>query len=99
MAEVIAALPDVQVAVANAGGLHLDQHLRARRLRRRLIDFLQRGVEIDDLETLHSCSPGGYCCSCTDFAMPVRSAQTLKTLCPARWLRIARSPSGRRACT
>ncbi|MGY4319901.1 hypothetical protein ACVWW1_009228 [Bradyrhizobium sp. JR3.5] len=57
MAEIIAALPDVQIAVADAGGLHLDQHLRARWLRRRLIDLFQGGVEIDDLKTLHRCSP------------------------------------------
>src|SRR5262245_22749183 len=57
VAEIIAAFPDVQVRVADAGGLDLDQHLRARRLRRRLIDLLQRRVEIDDLEALHRCSP------------------------------------------
>ena len=41
MTEIVAALPDVQVAVADAGRLHLDQHLRAGRLRRRFIYFLQ----------------------------------------------------------
>jgi len=75
MAEVVAALPDVQVAVADAGGLDLDQHLRARRLRRRLIDLFQGGVEIDDLETLHRCSPEA--CIAADLATPARRGQTL----------------------
>jgi len=39
MAEIVAALPDMQVAVTDAGGLHLDQHLGSRRLRRRRIDL------------------------------------------------------------
>ena len=57
VAEIVAAFPDVQIAVADAGGLDLDQHLRSRRLRRRLIHLLQGGVEIGDLETLHRFSP------------------------------------------
>jgi hypothetical protein len=47
----------VQIAVTDTGRLHLDQDLRSRRLRRRLIDFLQGGVEIGYLETLHRFSP------------------------------------------
>ena len=58
MAEIVAAFPDVQVAVADAGGLDLDQHLFPCRLRRRLVDFLQRRIEIGDLEALHGVSPG-----------------------------------------
>src|SRR6266702_6056539 len=57
MAEIVAAFPDVKVAVADAGRLHLEQHLRTRGLRRRMIDLLQGGVELGDLETLHRFSP------------------------------------------
>src|SRR5262249_610573 len=57
MAELIAAFPDVQVARADTGRLHLDQHLRASGLRRRLIDLLQRRIEIGDLKTLHGVTP------------------------------------------
>jgi hypothetical protein len=57
VAEIIAALPDVKVAVADAGGLHLDQYLRARRLRRLLIHLFQRCIELGDLKTLHRFSP------------------------------------------
>src|SRR4051794_4246771 len=58
MAEIVAAFPDVEVAVADAGRFHLEQHLGARRLRRRMIDLFQRRVELGDLETLHRFSPG-----------------------------------------
>src|SRR4249919_1527645 len=61
MAEIVAALPDVQIAVADAGRLHLDQHLGARRLRRRLLHLFQGGVEIGNLETPHRVSPSCYC--------------------------------------
>src|SRR5260221_545973 len=58
MAEIVAAFPDMQVAMADAGGLDLDQHLRAGGLRRRLIHLFQGGIELGDLETLHRFSPG-----------------------------------------
>ena len=57
VAEIVAAFPDVQIAVTDTGGLDLDQDLCARRLRRRLIHLLQGGIEIGDLETLHCFSP------------------------------------------
>jgi hypothetical protein len=57
MAKIVAAFPNVQIAVTDTGRLHLDQDLRSRRLRRRLIDFLQGGIEIRYLETLHRFSP------------------------------------------
>src|SRR4029078_493936 len=71
MAEIVAAFPDVEIAVADTGRPHLEQHLRTRRLRRRMIDLFQGGVELGDLETLHRVSPvilvldkhfrGGHC--------------------------------------
>src|SRR4029077_3265982 len=57
VAEIVAAFPDMKIAVANTGRLHLDQHLRSSGLRRRLIHFLQGGVELGDLETLHGVTP------------------------------------------
>src|SRR5664279_176153 len=62
MAEIVTAFPDVQIAVADAGRLHLEQHLGARRLWRRRIDLLQGGVEIGNLETLHRFSPDIISC-------------------------------------
>src|SRR5882757_10823680 len=63
MAEIVAAFPDMQVAVADAGGLHLDQHLRSHRLRRRLIHLSQGRVEIGNLKALHRFSPlDGFLC-------------------------------------
>ena len=59
VAEIVAAFPDMQVAVADAGRLHLDQDLGSRRLRGRLIHLFQGGVELGDLETLHRFSPIG----------------------------------------
>jgi hypothetical protein len=72
VAEIIAAFPDVQIAVADTGRLHLDQHLRSRRLRRRLIHFFQGGIEIGDLETLHRFSPVEASCSWADIARQFR---------------------------
>ncbi len=57
MAEIIAALPDMQVAVADAGGLDLDQHLRTRGFRRGLINLVQRCIEIGNLKALHRVAP------------------------------------------
>ena len=57
VAEIVAALPDMQIAVADAGGLDLDQDLRSLRLWGRAIDLLQGRVEIGDLKTLHGFSP------------------------------------------
>src|SRR4051812_49735760 len=57
MPEIVTAFPDVEIAVADPGRLHPDQHLRTRGLRRRMIDLLQGGVEFGDLETLHRVSP------------------------------------------
>src|ERR1700730_8670860 len=69
MAEIVAALPDVQIAVADTGCLDLDQDLGPRRLRRRLIHLSQGGVEIGNLETLHSVSPDSSCsCRWADIA-------------------------------
>src|SRR6185437_10543824 len=59
MAEIIAAFPDVQIAVAHAGRLDLDQDLRSRRLRGRHVHLFQGRIEIGDLETLHRYSPIG----------------------------------------
>jgi hypothetical protein len=63
MTEIVAAFPDVQIAVADARGLHLDQDLRSRWLGRRLIHFLQGRIEIGNLKTLHRCSPVGAFCA------------------------------------
>ena len=60
MTKLIAAFPDVQVAVADTGRLHLDQHLRARGLRCRVIDFLQRCIEIGNLKALHGVTPACF---------------------------------------
>src|ERR1700732_5571860 len=69
MAEIVAALPDVQIAVADTGCLDLDQDLGPRRLRRRLIHLSQGGVEIGNLETLHRVSPDSSCsCRWADIA-------------------------------
>src|SRR5277367_475515 len=57
MAEIVATFPDMQIAMTDAGRLHLDQNLRSRRLGGRSIDFLQRSIELSDLETLHCFSP------------------------------------------
>ena len=46
-AEVVVALPDVQVGVADAAMRHLDQHLGAFRLRRRQFELLQRLAILD----------------------------------------------------
>ncbi|MGY4593815.1 hypothetical protein ACVWXL_001561 [Bradyrhizobium sp. GM22.5] len=62
VAEIVATFPNVKVAMADAGGLHLDQHLRAGRLRRGLIELLQRRLEIGDLETFHWRPPGYFSC-------------------------------------
>src|SRR5262249_17446741 len=57
MTEILAALPDMNVAVTDTGRLYPDQNLRSRGLRRRLFHFLQGGVEISDLETPHRSLP------------------------------------------
>src|SRR5215212_2893046 len=57
VAEVVTALPYMQIAMADAGRLHLDQDLRSLRLRGRTIDLLQGLIKIRDLKTLHSFSP------------------------------------------
>src|SRR5439155_3305058 len=67
---------DMQVAVADAGSLHLDQHLRAGRLRRRLVDFLQRRIEIGNLKTLHRVSPERWLLVGPDLATSIPSGQT-----------------------
>jgi hypothetical protein len=57
VAEIVAAFPDMQIAVADAGRLDLDQHLHSFGLRRRMVHFLQGGVELGNLETLHGVTP------------------------------------------
>src|SRR3954449_3421939 len=74
MTEVVAAFPDVQVAVADAGGFYPDQHLRARGLRRWLVNLPQRRVEIGDLETLHDVFPGEVLAVAPDIATPCCTA-------------------------
>src|SRR5205085_9265362 len=58
MAEIVTAFPDMQIAMADAGRLHPDQHLRSRWLRRRLLHLSQGRIEIGHLETLHRFTPG-----------------------------------------
>src|SRR5205085_7842685 len=58
MAEIVTAFPDVQIAMADAGRLHPDQHLRSQWLRRRLLHLSQGRVEIGHLETFHRFTPG-----------------------------------------
>ncbi len=53
MAEIVAAFPDMQVGMANAGGLHRDDDLVSGRLRIGEVGLLQRASEIDDLVALH----------------------------------------------
>ena len=56
-ADVVVALPDVQVGVADAAMRHLDQHLGALRLRRRQFEFLQRLAILDHGPGAHRRSP------------------------------------------
>src|SRR5205814_6676220 len=80
VAEIIAAFPDVQIAVTHAGGLHLDQHLRSRWLRRRLIHLFEGGVKIGNLETFHGFSPIDSFCSWPD-ALARNSRTVVIALC------------------
>jgi hypothetical protein len=57
MAELIAALPDMQIAVANAGRPHLQEDLGAGWLRRRRIDPRERRRKFGDLEAPHPFLP------------------------------------------
>ncbi len=52
-AHVVLAFPDMDVAVADAGGERAHQHLGALGPRRRLLDFLQGGAKLDDIVALH----------------------------------------------
>ena len=49
-AHLIEAVPDVQVAVADAGGFDLEQHFAARRLRRGALHALQRRAALADIK-------------------------------------------------
>src|SRR5262249_25146492 len=53
VAEIVAAFPDGEVAVADAGRLDPQQHFGARRLRRRHFDQLQRLFELGDPIAFH----------------------------------------------
>ena len=65
-ADLVIAVPDVQVGVAHAGREHLQQHLRAGRLRRLGLVHLQRRAALADLKAAHfhwcflprACRPG-----------------------------------------
>jgi hypothetical protein len=56
-AEIEIAVGQMQVAVADAGGQHLEQHLGAGRLRRRIFVALKRLAAGADLEAAHDTPP------------------------------------------
>jgi hypothetical protein len=53
-ADIVVALPDVQIGVTDAAMRHLDQHLGALRLRRRQFEFLQGCSVLDDSPGAHA---------------------------------------------
>jgi hypothetical protein len=57
VAEIVAALPDVEVAVADPGGADAQAHLRAFRLRRLALGELKRRSEFCDLIAFHGRVP------------------------------------------
>ena len=101
-AEIVVAFPDMQVAMADAGGDDLEQDLGAGRLRRRPLHQSQRRATFADIIAFHRTDPSLWRLPLFEGGMvthqshrPVQGRSRLLRPCAAAGARRARSCRGR----